>query len=685
MTMAKDPYRYFRVEARELLEGLTRGILALEKGDTTRELFARLMRLAHTLKGAARVVKQGEVADLAHEMEGILAPLRETGGTLASEQVSRLLSLVDACSEHLKPVLSPSEGAKESASTTKPDEAVTSLRAEVADVDALLYDLAEAAVRVGFANQETTDLDRSSETLAALVETLATPMNDRLPGIEAFRSLAAEAQIALRKHRRSLQTTADRTQHDLHRVRERVSDLRLLPTRELFAPLERVTRDAAQLLKKSVSFTTSGGEHRLDAHILLALRDALIQIVRNCVTHGIETEHERESSGKSREGHIRLQVSKRGGRVHFVVEDDGRGIDISAIRRVVINRRLATPAEAETLGMREATQLLFQGGVSTAPAVSEVMGRGVGLDIVRATVVRLKGDIELRCEPGRGTTIEIAVPVSLESLDVLAVAANGWTGLIPFDTVRRTLRLKESELIHSAAGTTLFWEGEAIPFRMLTTVLGDSISLSAREWTAVIVRARGGLFALGVDRLVGVRNVVVRPLPPLCGEVPLIASATLDAAGDPQLVLDPAGLSDAVRATTGRATPSSPPRLLSILVVDDSLTTRMLEQSILESAGYEVELATSAEEGLEKARQNPHAVFVVDVEMPGMNGFELLECFQADPLLARTPAILVTSRATPEDRQRGVRAGARAHIAKSAFDGDHLLSTIRQLTGEVAS
>ncbi len=361
-----------------------------------------------------------------------------------------------------------------------------------------------------------------------------------------------------------------------------------------------------------------------------------------------------------------------------------RGIDLAAIRRVVSERRLATPAAAQTLGMREAIQLLFQGGVSTAPAVSEVMGRGVGLDVVRATATRLKGDIDLHSEPNRGTTVEIAVPVSLESLDVLAVSASEWTGLIPFDAVQRTLQLKESDLVHSATGTAVFWE-EAIPFRLLGEIVGGSrVTAKSGEWTAVVVRARGGSVALGVDRLEGVRNVVVRPLPPLCGPVPLVASVTFNAGGDPQLVLDPAALFDAVRVKTGRATEPLAARPLPILVVDDSLTTRMLEQSILETAGYEVELATSGEEGYEKARKGRYAVFVVDVEMPGMNGFELLERLRADPLTNQTPAILVTSRVSFDDLRRGELVGARAHISKGDFDGGHLLRTIRRLIGETA-
>ena len=679
--MAKDPYQYFRVEARELLDGLTQGILALEKGDTGRELLGRLLRFAHTLKGAARVVKQGEVAELAHAMEEILVTRRDAPGTGPGDQVTRLLTLVDTCAERLKPVLAPPVPAGEPAAPAAPPvEPVASLRVEVAEVDAVLYELADATTRLGRLAPDAAALERTEVVLDALLESLS-----RLPDAEPARALATEARAALRGHGRSLRAGLDRARHDLARARARVGELRLLPARELFGPLGRIVRDTAEALNKRVAFEATGGEHRLDAHVLLALRDALIQLARNGVAHGIESERDRSAAGKSPEGRVRVRVFKRGGRVHFAVEDDGRGVDLAAVRRVVVARQLAAPAEADALGMAAAVRLLFEGGFSTAPAVSEVMGRGVGLDVARATVARLKGDIDLRSEPGRGTTVEIAVPVSLESLDVLAVAAGGWSGLVPFDAIRQTVRVSEADLVHSGAGTAVYFGCEAVPFRTLAEIVGGARPAEgAGAWTAVVLRVRGELAAVGVERLEGVRTVVVRPLPALCGPVPMVGGATLDAAGDPQLVLDPVALAGAVRAQTGRATAPAAARPLPVLVVDDSLTTRMLEQSILETAGYEVDLASSGEDGLEKARRNRYAAFVVDVEMPGMNGFELLELFRADPQLQHTPAILVTSRVSPDDRRRGELVGARAHIAKSDFDGGHLLRTIRRLTGGAA-
>ncbi len=218
-----------------------------------------------------------------------------------------------------------------------------------------------------------------------------------------------------------------------------------------------------------------------------------------------------------------------------------------------------------------------------------------------------------------------------------------------------------------------------MPFVTLASVLGRPPPAEPRRaWSAVVVEAPGGRVVLGADRLVGTAEVVVQPLPGFMQLDPGVAAAVLDGEGNPRLVLDPAGL---VAAARGRATgeQEAPAPRAPILVIDDSLTTRMLEQSILESAGYEVDVAVSAEEALDKARARRYGLFLVDVEMPGMDGFEFVRVTRAEPRLSSTPAILVTSRSAPEDRARGLGAGASAYIVKSEFDQGRLLATIEEL------
>jgi two-component system chemotaxis sensor kinase CheA len=274
------------------------------------------------------------------------------------------------------------------------------------------------------------------------------------------------------------------------------------------------------------------------------------------------------------------------------------------------------------------------------------------------------------------------VPLSVASFHALIVEASGGTMAIPLDAVRGSLRVTREEVIRTAQRESLCFDGETIPLAALphaASAIHPSAGSLPRSST-VVVGGRTGVAAFTVDRVVGTAQIVMRPLPELAPAFGVVAGATLDAVGDPVLVLDPDSLVAGAQRP-GAVTIEAAPSRVSVLVVDDSLTTRMLEQSILESAGYEVDLATSGEEALHKARLARYALFLVDVEMPGMDGFTLIERIHADPALQHIPSILVTSRSSPEDRQRGHDVGAQAYIVKSEFDQGVLLERIRRLVG----
>jgi two-component system chemotaxis sensor kinase CheA len=454
-------------------------------------------------------------------------------------------------------------------------------------------------------------------------------------------------------------------------------------------------RDAAQTLGKRVAFEACGGEVRLDANMLASLRDALMHVVRNAVAHGVETEAERVALGKPPTGQVRLEVLQRGSRVAFVCTDDGRGIDVEAVRTAAVARGLLPAAAAKSLPADQVIALLGSvgaGGLTTSNDVTELSGRGIGLDVVRATLSRLKGEMSIRTEPGRGATIEVQVPVSIAALQGLVVEAAGARVAIPLDAIRQTLRVRDAEVARSAQGDSILHAGKVIPFLPLERMLwrlgstGPNCGNSGNPgiWSAVVVQAGDRRVALGVDRLLGAANIVMRALPGVVEADPVVAGASLDAEGNPQLVLDPAGLVAAAergRAETSNAAARAEPQRAPVLVIDDSLTTRMLEQSILESAGYQVELAVSAEEALTKARDHRYSLFIVDVEMPGMDGFEFVAQTRSDAALRDIPAILVTSRDAVEDRRRGQQVGANAYIVKGEFDQGQLLQTIRTLIG----
>jgi two-component system chemotaxis sensor kinase CheA len=674
--MARDPYKYFRVEARELVDGLGRGALEVEKGNGGTEPIASMLRLAHTLKGASRVVRQGPIAELAHAVEDVLSPYREEGsGAVSKDAVASLLRLLDDISARVA-VLEP---AAESSriGPVAPPESLRTVRVEIEEMDALLEGVSETSVRLAAIRRGLDDLSRARVLAAGLV--------DQMPESLRARSSAEELHALIARVERSLGAGLDHADREIDQVRDRAAELRLMPASAVFGVLERAARDAAQALDRSIDFEASGGERRLEANVLFALRDALLHVVRNAVAHGIEAEAERRRLGKPPAGRVTLEVQRRGNRIAFVCRDDGRGIDVDAVRRAAVARGVTTAAAAAALSPEQALRLVFESGVTTTDKVTEVSGRGVGLDVLRTTVAELKGEVTLQSDPGRGTTVDLCVPMSVASISALVLDVDGTAVSVPLDSVRRTLRLAPGDIARFADRDSVVVDGAAVAFLPLARALRGTLfrETGARSWCVVVLQAGSRIAALGADRLVGTTNIVLRPLPRGAGPAPIASGVSLDFEGNPQLVLDPGVLVAAAHAgrdAVQEAVPSAKERA-PILIVDDSLTTRMLEQSILESAGYTVDLATSAEEALALARKTPHSLFLVDVEMPGMDGFEFVSRTRADSLLGGVPAILVSSRQAPEDRLRGEQAGARAYIVKGDFDQGYFLRTIRQLIG----
>jgi len=687
MAQSKDKYKYFRIEARELLEGLGKDMLALERGNSGKDLVGRILRLAHTLKGASRVVKQPEIAELAHAIEDAFAPYREQPEAVPPERVNQALGLLDTISTRVSSLDLPVVTATAEAARPVAEEFFETVRVEIAEADKLLDSVSEASVQLTALRREAGSLDRTRKLAGNLRECLElrasgnalAPASDPVKA----RALAEELCSHLEHLERNVTTRTGQVAAEFAQVRDAANRLRLLPAKTVFASLERAVRDAAQSLRKEVTFTLFGGEIRLDAHVLAALRDALLHVVRNAVAHGIESPPERAASGKPAQGRVELRVERRANRAAFICRDDGCGIDVEAVRRVAVLRGLASVQDAASMSMKEVVRIMMKGGVSTSKAVDEVSGRGIGLDVVRETVTRLKGEVTIRSDHGQGTTVEICVPVSLSSLAALEVDASGTVAAFSLDAVREIKLIPDHDIARSATRESIVYNGKVIPFITLATALRREAvtDRKRRSWTTVVLEASSGIAAFGVDRLLGTSNIIVKPLPALAFAEPVVVGASLDTEGNPQLVLDPEGLIAAAGREVMRTIKPVSVERTAVLVVDDSLTTRMLEQSILESAGYEVDLATSGEEGLDKARKRQYGLFLVDVEMPGIDGFEFVSRTQDDALLRTVPAILVTSRSALEDRRRGEQVGARGYIVKGEFDQGHLLKKIRELVG----
>lgn len=684
----QDPLKYFRVEAREIVEQLQAALLELERGEAHVAVIARLLRLAHTLKGAARVVKQPEIATASHGLEDVLVPLRESAGPVARAVIEQLLAISDDIARRVTqlappPVAAEPQKAATRAPNTRPssEEPLRVTAASLEHVESLMDGVAELGFQLGSVREAMPVLAECRNLSEQLAERLdpRRSVGWTLHSAVAAQALAGELEARLERLERETSNHVERAARELGQVRDRVDQLRLVTVSSMFGVLERATRDSAVSLGKQAQFEGSGGEIRLDADVFSAVQRALLQAVRNAVAHGIESQDERRANGKPSHGRVKLAVQRRGKQICFVCEDDGRGVSLTDVRREAerLGRLSPTPQGPSS---DELLSLLLRGGISTSSVVSEVSGRGVGLDLIRAALSSVGGHVALRTTAGAGTSVELLVPASLAALDALLVEASGEISAIPLNAVVQASRLAAAEMNRTADATSMVFEGQVVPFFPLAWLLraAQHDERERRAWTVIVVRGETGMLALGVDRLLGADNVVARALPESLDVDSTIAGVTLDADGNPRLLLDPDGLL-AAAAQTPLRTAHGTARKRSVLVIDDSLTTRMLEQSILESAGYAVDLATSAEQGLEMALAGAYDLFLVDVEMPGMDGFSFVERVRADPRLAATPAVLVTSRASPEDLARGRAVGASGHIAKGEFDQVDFLDRIGRL------
>lgn len=486
----------------------------------------------------------------------------------------------------------------------------------------------------------------------------------------------------------SVQQTAARELSDLHYELEQLS---LQPLSILFGRFHRHVRDLAKMLGKQVRLVTEGEALRLDRRVIQLLHDPLLHLVRNAIDHGIEPPHKRLAQGKPAEGRIMLSAYQVGDRAVIEVADDGAGIDTARLIDAALRKKLITPEQAAQMTAREVLELIYLPGLSTSSTVGDLSGRGVGMDVVRAAIEALHGYMSIYTQPGLGTRFALEVPVTLAMSRALVVRAGELYIALPASVIDGMLEVSSTAISTVQGRRAVEFDSEPVPLVALQAALGlGPDSPGDRDGAprpAVVVRGtHGQRIAFAVDELVDQESIVTKPLPRLLGRLPCIAAATTLATGEVAFLADTTALIDAALSSVPRGAHREPVQRPSrvvrrVLVVDDSLTSRELERSILEAAGYAVETAVDGQQALERLGQQTFDVIVCDVEMPHLDGFALTRAIRADARLQHLPVILVTSLERPEDRQRGMEAGAQAYITKGAFDQDTLLETVARLAG----
>jgi two-component system chemotaxis sensor kinase CheA len=722
----------FADEVKEQAQKIASALLAMEsdpslKGEHIEELF----RQAHSLKGSSASLGVEELERLGHNLEEALMPLRRGRGTLTPLLVDTALRAMDAARMRADGLVADNEVGREEVKRAAIELITLAERGEGviegagesdsvnANVNASVNVNANESVNVNVNAGENVNANANADVRPDDGETLRVAaarlhaLERRLDELRSVRGRldqraaattaliqamerlwreARDSRVApdelyqllrqLGALRRDLYDDAELAQANAVELDENLRAMRMVPAALVEEPLTRAVREACRRTGKEARLDFRGGDAQIDRRLLEELKNPLLHLVRNAVDHGVEGQVVREAVGKPTRATISVSFEQRGRDVRLEVRDDGRGVDLLQVRKKAVERQLYSEEEAARLSDGEAQDLLFRPGFSTAAEVTELSGRGVGLDVVRDAVLRLHGRIELRSEPGQGTMFLLSLPLTVAASELMLIEEGGRPFALPLSSIERIVRARDAEL-RTVGGRTLYHlDDQPIPVVRLARVLGLAERHEGTPFrTLAVVRGgpSGERAAVVCELLLGSRDLVLRPLPPELQSLRLLANAAILPNGQAIFTLSPRALVEA--ANELRPAPAPAPKGLQryILVADDSITTRALVRNALEASGFRVRTAADGDEAFRLALAEPFDLVVSDVRMPRLDGFGLTARLRAHPRTARIPVVLFSSLDSEEDKRRGSQSGANAYLTKGAFDRGHLLDVVANL------
>ncbi len=736
----------FRVEAKNQTALLTNGLLELERTPAGPEQLEALMRAAHSLKGAARIVNLLPAEHIAHAMEDCFVAAQQGRLHLGEAHIDALLDGVDwlvtiaqhdenslpqwqavqgaACEAWLtklrtlltapdsSPAANPETNATAGAALETVPERKPTVAAQPEPVDRVLHLTAENLNRLlGLAGEALvesrwlrpfaeslhrlkrmqTDLERTLDGLRQAMEgeNLTEPVQEQVAGL--LRQVA-EAQHFFNARLQELDLYERRTANLSNQLYLEVLRTRMRPFGDGVQRFPRMVRDLAQTLGKRVHLEIKGEGTQVDRDILGHLEAPLAHLLRNAVDHGCESPAARQRAGKPPEAVICIEARHHAGMLQVIVSDDGVGLDVERVRSVIADRKLTTPAVAKRMNEGELLQFLFLPGFTMKDSVTEISGRGVGLDVVQNMVRSVRGTARLTTQPGQGLRIQLQLPLTLSVLRTLLVEIGGEPYAFPLAQIDSTLKLAHHriEILEGRHHFRLADQHVGLLAAHQVFACPEVINPGA-ELSIVVVGERSARYGLVVDRFLGERELIVQPLDPRLGKVKDISAAALMEDGAPVLIVD---VDDMLRSIEklaatgtlefvgqGTLTATLSPRK-RVLVVDDSLTVRELERKLLEGAGYTTEVAVDGMDGWNAVRAGGFDLIITDVDMPRLDGIELATLIKQDPQLKALPVMIVSYKDREEDRRRGLEAGADYYLTKGSFHDETLLRAVVDLIGE---
>ena len=702
----EDEFRpLFVEEAKGHLERIASGLLTLEAAPGDQAAIAGILREAHTMKGAAGMVGMMRVSRLSHRLEDLLVELRAGTRRSTPELTDSMLLVVDglgrliasaaggeqdasdeAALERLLPTAAAPVPQTPPVAATPPAAPLAAPAAPIpapiapalaAPIPAPIAAAAPAQIPAAIAPAKNGHVDPKPISVVTLeVPVARIDELNRLVGEATAAQLRVGHVLGSELHMDPDAVTEYRELTKvINQLQEVTERTRMVPVGTLEPMLHRTVRDSARAAGKHVRWEMVGEDIEVDRGVLEELVAPFLHLVRNSVGHGVESPDGRLAAGKPEEAVVWLHASQVGSKVMIAIGDDGAGIDVAAVRAAAAK----SGVDVSGLTEEESLHLIFRGGVSTAKTLTESSGRGVGLNVVATAVAAVHGVIEIVNHPGLGAEFRIVVPITLTVVPCLIVSIAGQAFALP---LHRILRMLDAQNIQLVSGRKLaVVDGRAVPVSDLAALLGLP-STDRGPW--VMLGTAADAHAFQVETVLQKRDVVVRGLTGRLRELKAISGASIEPNGSILLVLDVPSLierSTTLPATLSSVVDASATRQLTVMVVDDALMVRELQRSILERAGYSVRTANDGAEALAMLTEQPVDLVVTDLEMPNVDGFLLTSSIRAHPRLANIPVLIVSSRASEEDHQHGLDAGADGYIVKAAFDEAGLISAVSRLLG----
>ncbi|MBL7072630.1 MAG: response regulator [Candidatus Omnitrophica bacterium] len=687
----------FKSETKEHIQKLSQGFLKLETRGGNKALLGLLMREAHTIKGSATMMGYKRISEIAHKIEDGFDKAMKKKVTVRNWDFDTLFKCVDSiealledkvtweakgidrpfveklCGEIDKMFSGKAAGSK--AKTALPARAV-SLDVQEAKLDrSIRVNTDRLNKLINLSGELVVSKIRMNELVSNLIEKTDSE-RDRFAGIGDLT--------------KDLKEVCGNIDVSAANIQTEIMNVRMVPVSHLFNVFPRAMRDLAHQKGKDIEFDVIGGDTELDKGILDEMKSPIMHLLRNSVDHGIESAKERKRAKKPRSGRISLKAYQKGSQVIIEVSDDGRGIDPVKVKEQAKAKGIVLPERIDEMIDAQIVQLIFSPGFSTKNNVSEVSGRGVGLDVVHEKAAALKGIVEVSSKVGEGTTFIIKLPLTLAVTESLLVAAGNETFAVPIDMIIETIRVAPKDIKTVETKEAITVKGHIIPLVRIGQLfdVAEKGIVERRFFSVIIVQFVEKKLALLVDGLIGRQEIVSKRLGAPLENVKNIAGATIVGNGKVVLILDVPSIIEsaegvvlrrpAARASLARSTKK---KRKTILLAEDVLSTAMLEKNILESAGFSVVIARDGEEALRTASQEKFDLIITDVLMPKMNGFELTEKLKKDKFYRDVPVIIVTTRESDADKRRGLEAGADAYILKSEFTGEGLLDVIERMIG----